>query len=64
MNSLKNPQVLRRGFKLNAIFELQDKGRIDKKDVDSLVADLKAKKLVERKILLKKFIKLLLETHE
>lgn len=64
MNSLKNPQVLRRGFKLNAIFELQNKGRIDKKDVDSLVADLKAKKLVERKILLKKFIKLLLETHE
>jgi len=64
MNSLKNPQVLRRGFKLNAIFELQSKGRIDKKDVDSLVADLKAKKLVERKILLKKFIKLLLETHE
>lgn len=62
MNSLANSQQYQGvQLKLNAIFELQDKGRIDSESVKALVTKLKNKKLVERKILLKKFIKLLLE---
>lgn len=62
MNSLANSQQYQGvQLKLNAIFELQDKGKIDSESVKALVTKLKNKKLVERKILLKKFIKLLLE---
>ena len=63
INSLKNSTRHEGiGIKLNAIFELQDKGKIDSERVQRLVAELKKKKLVERKLLAKKLAKYSKET--